>query len=372
MKKEVIGDATLYLGDCREILPGLGPVDLVLTDPPYGKVKGEFDEQWANRSAMLESCKEWRDVIFDAMKSNATLYWFAWPSLAGRIETIIAERLNPLAHIVWKKPNSLAQKAGPEKLRAPMPETERIIMAEHYGADNAALGESGYASECDKLKGHVFESIRAYLDGERLRAGVSHSQCNEACGNQMAGHYFSNVQWALPTKDNYKKLQALFNPTGDEFLRKDYEFLRKDYEELRKDYEELRKDYEELRKDYEELRRFYNCKTGDQKTDVWEFAPAGRGIGHPTVKPLAIIYFMVRLSCRPSGLILDPFMGSGTTGVAALNLGRKFIGIEKEPEFFEIACKRISDAEKQGDLFINNPGTPKHIQMTFETNDASE
>ena len=54
-----------------------------------------------------------------------------------------------------------------------------------------------------------------------------------------------------------------------------------------------------------------------------------------------------------SETILDPFMGSGTTGVAALNLGRKFIGIEKEAEYFEITCQRISDAERQDDFFIH-------------------
>ncbi len=56
----------------------------------------------------------------------------------------------------------------------------------------------------------------------------------------------------------------------------------------------------------------------------------------------------------PSGCetILDPFMGSGTTGVAAVQMGRKFIGIEREQKYFEIACKRIEDAQRQGDLFI--------------------
>ena len=53
--------------------------------------------------------------------------------------------------------------------------------------------------------------------------------------------------------------------------------------------------------------------------------------------------------------ILDPFMGSGTTGVAAVKLGRKFIGIEIEPKYFDIACRRISEALKQGDLFIDMP-----------------
>jgi DNA modification methylase len=53
--------------------------------------------------------------------------------------------------------------------------------------------------------------------------------------------------------------------------------------------------------------------------------------------------------------ILDPFMGSGTTGVAAVKLGRKFIGIEIEPKYFDIACRRINDATKQQDLFIKKP-----------------
>jgi site-specific DNA-methyltransferase (adenine-specific)/modification methylase len=50
--------------------------------------------------------------------------------------------------------------------------------------------------------------------------------------------------------------------------------------------------------------------------------------------------------------ILDPFMGSGTTGVAAMRLGRKFVGIEIEPRYFDIACRRIEDAQKQADMFM--------------------
>ena len=61
-----------------------------------------------------------------------------------------------------------------------------------------------------------------------------------------------------------------------------------------------------------------------------------------------------------SQTILDPFMGSGTTGVACAKLGRKFIGIELEPKYFDIACKRIEDAYAQGDMFISPP--PKAVQ----------
>ena len=61
--------------------------------------------------------------------------------------------------------------------------------------------------------------------------------------------------------------------------------------------------------------------------------------------------------------ILDPFMGSGTTGVACANLGRKFIGIEIEPKYFDIACKRIDQAQRQGQMF--QPEKPKAVQETL-------
>ena len=63
--------------------------------------------------------------------------------------------------------------------------------------------------------------------------------------------------------------------------------------------------------------------------------------------------------------ILDPFMGSGTTGVACARLGRKFIGIEIEPRYFDIACRRIEEASKQADLFIDPAPQPKQETMAL-------
>jgi len=69
---------------------------------------------------------------------------------------------------------------------------------------------------------------------------------------------------------------------------------------------------------------------------------------HPTQKPVGVMQWAVSFT---KGTVLDPFMGSGTTGVACANLGRKFIGIEIEPKYFDIACKRIEAAYAQGRLF---------------------
>ena len=85
--------------------------------------------------------------------------------------------------------------------------------------------------------------------------------------------------------------------------------------------------------------------------------------GHPTQKPIDVMRWAID-QCKPvPKTILDPFMGSGTTGVAAIQLGRSFIGIEREAKYFDIACKRIEQAVAQGQLF--EPEPIKQIQESL-------
>jgi DNA modification methylase len=72
---------------------------------------------------------------------------------------------------------------------------------------------------------------------------------------------------------------------------------------------------------------------------------------HPCPRPLDLMIHVVSQWVKPDSVCLDPFMGSGTTGVAAVQMGRKFIGIEREPKYFEVACKRIENAQRQESLF---------------------
>ncbi|MGL4271597.1 MAG: DNA-methyltransferase [Pseudomonas paracarnis] len=76
---------------------------------------------------------------------------------------------------------------------------------------------------------------------------------------------------------------------------------------------------------------------------------------HPTEKPRSLMAEIVGDFTSVGQVILDPFMGSGTTGVAAAQMGRKFIGVERNPKYFEVACRRIDEAQKQTDLFIAPP-----------------
>ena len=240
----------IHHGDCLGVMQEMADnsVDLIVAAPPYFRVKDEpWDRQWSSAPAFLawmgRVAEQWQRIL----KPNGSLYCFASPQMAARVEVAMLSRFDVLNHLVWNKgdlPTGGRHKAAnKESLRLYFPASERIIFAEHYGADNMAKGEAGYVAKCDELRGFVFEPLRAYLDGERERAGFDRKACDDACGNQMAGHYFSRIQWTLPTRANYEKLREAFNRTGGQYLRREYEDLRREYEDLRREYEALRRPF---------------------------------------------------------------------------------------------------------------------------------
>jgi site-specific DNA-methyltransferase (adenine-specific) len=89
----------------------------------------------------------------------------------------------------------------------------------------------------------------------------------------------------------------------------------------------------------------------------------GREGTHPTEKPVPLMSELVSLFTQPGDLICDPFMGSGTTGIACVKAGRRFAGIELDPRYFDLSCRRISDALSRPDLFIAHREKPRQEAM---------
>ena len=83
-----------------------------------------------------------------------------------------------------------------------------------------------------------------------------------------------------------------------------------------------------------------------------------QGGTHPTEKPINLIRYLAESFGNTENAILDPFMGSGTTGIACSQIDRPFIGIEIEKKYFDIACERIENAQRQGRLFETPPSPP--------------
>ena len=138
----------------------------------------------------------------------------------------------------------------------------------------------------------------------------------------------------MPTQDVYESWQRAAR--GDGFKR--------DYDDLKRDYDDLKRDYDDLKRDYYATRAYFD-NTHDNMTDVWDF-PRVKGEerqGHPTPKPVAVIERMVQSSTPAGGLVLDPFLGSGTTLVACANLGRTCYGCELDPGYVAVMLERYAD-----------------------------
>lgn len=94
---------------------------------------------------------------------------------------------------------------------------------------------------------------------------------------------------------------------------------------------------------------------------------------HPTEKPIPLMRELLQDFTNPGDTILDPFMGSGTTGVACAKMGRKFIGIELDKKYFDIACERIAKAYAQGDMFVEKARKePKPADMFANDNTPAQ
>lgn len=105
-------------------------------------------------------------------------------------------------------------------------------------------------------------------------------------------------------------------------------------------------------------------KAETYRSDTYSVGPWERA-GHPNGKPLAVVLDLARRLTKPGWVVLDPFMGSGTTGVACIRTGRKFIGIELDPGYFRIACDRIRrelDTYLGGPMFAPKADNPELFQ----------
>ena len=353
-------DVTLHLGDCLEFMPTLADnsVDLIATDPPYYKVKGDaWDRQWNTPALFLAWLDKVLAEFYRILKPNGSLYLFASPKMAARVEVLIAERFNVVNSITWAKPGqSYAEKYGPENFRGFVEMSERVIFAEHYGADNIAQEGAGYEKACQDLCRRVFQ-IGPLAEG----IGITRAQIAK-----LIECDYKNEESAKAQASNWILGKNIPNPVDFDRLKTVLPILGK-YEDLRREYDDLRREYDDLRREYDNLRRPFQVTADVPYTDVWTFPTVSAYPGkHPTEKPIAIMEHIVKASSKPGAVVLDAFMGGGVTGKACQNTGREFIGCEISPEYFAIAQRRIAEAQLQPPLFPHEP-QPQAQQLPLDT-----
>ena len=225
---ERIGDCTLYLGDCREIMPMLPRFDAVVTDPPYGigESAGKAKTRTSGLASRLRDASKYRRDYGDDD-------WDDQPISAGLMEAVRA--------------------AG----------RYQVIFGGNY---------------------YDLPPTSCWLVWDKLNGETDFADCELA---------WTNLPKAV------RRVRFLWNGC----MRRERDVARE----------------------------------------------------HPTQKPVDVMKWCIEHLPTDAVTILDPFVGSGTTGVAAVKLGKQFTGIEREAKYFDIACRRIADAYKQGDFFVEPP-----------------
>ena len=313
-------------GDCLELMKHIpdGSVDLILTDPPYGTTACKWDSVIPFELMWVE--------LKRIIKSNGVIVLFASQPFTTKL---IHSNMEMFRYSwVWEKEqgvNFLSANKQPMKVHEDI-----IIFYTDLG------GQRGAASE--------YNPIRDYLKNERKLAGLTAKKAKNILGNTMGGHYFTNgVQFCIPAEENYKKLQS----TG---------FFSLSYSELKRWCDELELSIKTPAYNPQMtigvpyvsgggnsgevtsgVQKIQTKNTGTRYPRSIQKFKRETGL-HPTQKPVALLEYLIKTYTQESETVLDFTMGSGSTGVACVNTGRKFIGIEMDDNYFNIAKKRIQES----------------------------
>ena len=316
--RQEIGDATLLRGDCLEQMASIesGSVDLIACDPPYGTVKGLFDGATAwdvtiNHGKML---LEGNRVLC----TNGALILFSQDPYTAKLMTETHGNLPFSYRKTWLK-DSFANHLGCKK--APVNYTEDICV---------------FFKKHTKHDFEGFHPVRPYAKEVCGFINRDKRQLFYEMGHQGMCHFMRHetTQFSMCTEKTYGELVALYALDKMPGFRS---FA--DISEVNRIYRA-----ELIEKMTLESPKVFNLPDGAKyKSNVLEYKKDYTG-HHPTQKPVALMEDLIKTYSNPGDLVLDFTMGSGTTGVAAMNLGRRFIGIERDENYFNISCGRILEA----------------------------
>ena len=347
----------LYNGDCLEILKTIPDksVNLVLTDPPYNvgvetqKNGKRSVNKWDKIDNYVDWCILWLKECARVLKPNGVLYMWHndMAQIAQLMEAIRKDtNLQFISFCIWNKGRSYRAKSwanknpdGDTALRSWFNICEFCL---HYFNTPEEKEREWKKTGMDRINSNpeCYKPLKDWFSSEKQRLNLDkkdiESYYTKVTGRKpyMLRHYFQDSQFEIPTQDVWERVYMSLG-------------FSKDYESLRRDYESLRRDYESLRRDYESLRNVHHMDA--LHCNVWSVPPIPTNNRfHTCEKPTEILERLVRVSSNPGDVVLDCFMGSGSTGVACIHEDREFIGIEKDAEYFRIAKMRLEQEQKAG------------------------
>jgi DNA modification methylase len=312
----------LLQGDCLERMKEIesGSVDLILTDLPYGNMYNA-PTGWDSENLQWDITIEPRKVYEIAnriLRKNGKMVLFSQEPYTTQLINKAIPNVPFNYRAIWEKDN----------------------FANALGANKNMV--SYFEDILIFSKKHDFEGLhplRIYSDKLREFTKYSRLKFTKALGHGGHQHFMEgnkeSSQFALCTEKTYSELIEVFGiDKMDGF----------------KTYAELKVIDEQFKNEFASTFNLWEGKK--YKSNILKYKKDYDGY-HPTQKPVLLLEDLIKTFSNEGNLVVDLTCGSGSTGVACVNTGRNFIGIEKDPQYFEIAKNRISEAEKakQNNLF---------------------
>jgi DNA modification methylase len=335
-----IGEHRLLCGDSTDSdsvdkLMNGEKADMAHNDPPYGMKKeseGVLNDN-LNYSDLLDFNREWIALQFMHLKENGSFY--CW-GIDEPLMDIYSEILKPYMKeqkatfrnlITWDKGHGQGQNAEATRSFATADEKCLFVM----------LGVQGFNNNSDNYF-EGWEPIRDYLLSQRILAGWDIPTMKRVAGHSdiSRDHWTSKSQWTMPTLEVYKSFQNWC-------INNKVEAFKKDYKELKNEYEDIKFGFNGVKNGFYSTRAYFN-NTHDNFNNVWKFdrhIRLGDEGGHATPKPIPLCQRAIKSSCPENGLVLDVFLGSGSTMVASHQLNRKCYGIELDPKYCQVIINRM-------------------------------
>ena len=300
----------LMQGDCLELMKTIpdGSVDMVLTDPPYGMINGLNGVDWDN---LIDLDIMWSEIN-RVLRLNGKCILFSQNYFTFELLKTSLPNIPCLYRAIWKKDTFgnalLCNKALVSEFEDICIFQKKYILERGYNQDNPAF---------------------AYLKSEKEKSGITTKDFNlmysaykgkiKNPDRSILARSWETSQFMIPLPDVYENV---LQNTG---------FFNKPYSELKNENDDF----------INKSKSVFNIWDGGKyKSNVFEYKKDYNGY-HPTQKPVALLEDLIKTYSNSGDMVLDFTMGSGSTGVAAKNLNRSFIGIELNKTYFNIAQERM-------------------------------
>jgi len=388
IEKEIIGDATIYHGDCMEVLESLENIDSCVADPPYGL--SFMGKQWDYDVPQ----KELWEKVYQSIKQGGHLLSFFGSRTYHRgvipIEDAgfdIRDQLMwlygsgfPKSHNIGKSVDKLQGNERKEYIdkdflkRNPNKNDDGIYKSGLKDGDDASIrtkGTSEYEGWGTALKpahepivmarkpfkGSVAENVLEHGTGginiDSCRVGKNGGTTKkEYLDKDSKTVYGDGLNGSFGVPIDKGRFPANVMHDGSDVVQDIFGDKSRYFYCAKASKKDRDEGLEQLETPTENLQGLDTrgrtlVRDDGTKTLVERWKPSSeRKNNHPTVKPTELMRYLCRLVTPKGGVVLDPFMGSGSTGKGALLEGFRFIGIEMEREYFDIACARLEAVQK--------------------------